>query len=46
MATGKTPCGIAIPQTSAPADVRFLCDYSCARKRNAPFGLVAKIVRF
>ena len=27
MATGKTPCGIAIPQTSAPADVRFLRDY-------------------
>src|ERR1700730_11115971 len=27
MASGKTPCGIAIPQTSAPADVRFLRDY-------------------
>ena len=27
MATGKIPCGIAIPQTSAPADVRFLRDY-------------------
>jgi probable F420-dependent oxidoreductase len=27
MATGKIPCGIAIPQTSAPADVRFLCDF-------------------
>ena len=27
MTTGKTPCGIAIPQTSAPADVRFLRDY-------------------
>jgi probable F420-dependent oxidoreductase len=27
MATGKTPCGIAIPQTSAPADVHFLRDY-------------------
>ena len=27
MATGKTPCGIAIPQTSAPADVSFLRDY-------------------
>jgi probable F420-dependent oxidoreductase len=27
MATGKTPCGIAIPQTSAPADVRFLRDF-------------------
>jgi probable F420-dependent oxidoreductase len=27
MATGKTPCGIAIPQTSAPAEVRFLRDY-------------------
>ncbi len=25
--SGKTPCGIAIPQTSAPADVRFLRDY-------------------
>jgi probable F420-dependent oxidoreductase len=27
MATDKTPCGIAIPQTGAPADVRFLRDY-------------------
>jgi probable F420-dependent oxidoreductase len=27
MATGKTPCGIAIPQTSAPAEVRFLRDF-------------------
>ncbi len=27
MATGKIPCGIAIPQTSAPADVRFLGQY-------------------
>lgn len=27
MATGKIPCGIAIPQTSAPVDVRFLRDY-------------------
>jgi len=27
MATGKTPCGIAIPQTSSPADVRFLRDF-------------------
>jgi probable F420-dependent oxidoreductase len=27
MATGKTPCGIAIPQSSAPADVRFLRDF-------------------
>jgi probable F420-dependent oxidoreductase len=27
MATGKTPCGIAIPQTSVPADVRFLRDF-------------------
>ena len=27
MATGKIPCGIAIPQTSAPADVRFLAQY-------------------
>jgi probable F420-dependent oxidoreductase len=27
MATGKTPCGIAIPQTSASAEVRFLADY-------------------
>ena len=27
MATGKTPCGIAIPQTSAPAEVGFLREY-------------------
>jgi probable F420-dependent oxidoreductase len=27
MATGKTPCGIAIPQSSAPADVRFLREF-------------------
>ncbi len=27
MATGKTPCGICIPQTSAPANVRFLREY-------------------
>jgi probable F420-dependent oxidoreductase len=27
MATGTIPCGIAIPQTSAPADVRFLREY-------------------
>ncbi len=27
MATGKIPCGIAIPQTSAPANVRFLREY-------------------
>ena len=31
MATDKIPCGIAIPQTSAPADVRFLRDFLTAR---------------
>ncbi len=27
MATGKIPCGIAIPQTIAPTDVRFMRDF-------------------
>ncbi len=27
MAIGRTPCGIAIPQTSSPADVRLIHEF-------------------
>src|SRR5208283_4841286 len=36
MATGKIPCGIAVPQTSAPAEVRFLREYLMRAETRRP----------